>query len=68
MINKDLISRKDAEMLFKNARKELFEDRDQYSPEEFNTRDMMLLNAEQMIHLMPSVKHIVNNGTMNITL
>lgn len=55
-------------MIFQNARQELFEHREKYSPEEFNTRDLMLLNAEQMIHLLPSVKTIVNNGTMNITL
>lgn len=64
----DLISREDAEMVFRNARQDLFKHREQYSPEEFNTRDLMLLNAEQMIHLLPSVKNIVNNGTMNITL
>lgn len=64
----DLIRRSDAEMIFQNARQELFEHREKYSPEEFNTRDLMLLNAEQMIHLLPSVKTIVNNGTMNITL
>lgn len=72
IINKafdDLISREDAETIFRNARQEMFEHRDQYSPEEFNIRDLMLLNAEQMIHLLPGVKrNIVNNGTMNITL
>lgn len=69
MSDKDLISRQDAESIFRNARKELFEHREQYSPLEFNTRDLMLLNAEQMIHLLPSVKqHIVNNGTLNIEL
>ena len=69
MKNKDLIIREDAEMLFRNARQELFRHRAEYSTEEFNTRDLMLLNAEQMIHLLPSVKqNIVNNGTMNITL
>lgn len=69
MKNKDLIIREDAEMLFRNARQELFKHRSEYSAEEFNTRDLMLLNAEQMIHLLPSVKqNIVNNGTMNITL
>lgn len=69
MKNKDLIIREDAEMLFRNARQELFKNRAEYSAEEFNIRDLMLLNAEQMIHLLPSVKqNIVNNGTMNITL
>ena len=64
----DYIRREDAEAIFRNARQDLFKCRDQYSPEEFNTRDLMLLNAEQMIHLLPSVKSIVNNGTMNIML
>lgn len=64
----DLINREDAEAIFRNARQELFEHREQYSAEEFNIRDLMLLNAEQMIHLLPSVQNIVNNGTMNITL
>lgn len=66
MIDTDLIRRTDAESIFRNARQTLFEHREQYSAEEFNTRDLMLLNAEQMIHLLPGVKNIVNNGTMNI--
>lgn len=68
MTDKDLISRADAESIFREARQTLFENREQYSAEEFNTRDLMLLNAEQMIHLLPGVKNIINNGTMNITL
>jgi hypothetical protein len=68
MANKDLISRADAEAIFREARQTLFEHREQYSAEEFNTRDLMLLNAEQMIHLLPGVKNIVNNGIMNIEL
>lgn len=66
MANKDLISRADAEAIFREARQTLFEHREQYSAEEFNTRDLMLLNAEQMIHLLPGAEYIVNNGTMNI--
>ena len=65
---RDLISREDAEMVFRNARQDLFNHREQYSPEEFNTRDLMLLNAEQMIHLLPSAENIVNNGTMNLII
>lgn len=68
MKNEDLINRADAEAIFREARQTLFEHREQYSAEEFNTRDLMLLNAEQMIHLLPSIQNIVNNGTMNITL
>ena len=69
MKNQDLISREEAESMFRNARQTLFKHKEQYSAEEFNIRDLMLLNAEQMIHLLPSVKqNIVNNGTMNITL
>ena len=64
----DYIRREDAEAIFRNARQALFKCRDQYSLEEFNTRDSMLLNAEQMIHLLPSVQNIINNGTLNITL
>jgi hypothetical protein len=68
----DLISREDAEALFRNARKELFNLRDKFkTAEEYDIRDNMLLNAEQMIHALPSAnppKEIVNHGTMNITL
>lgn len=66
----DAISRKDAEQMFRNIRSHL-KPQDYKSAEEFNTRDLMLLNAEQMIHALPSVsttKNIVNHGTMNITL
>lgn len=50
----DYISREDAEAIFRNARASL-KPQDYKSADEFNTRDLMLLNAEQMIHLLPSV-------------
>ena len=50
----DAISRKDAEQMFRNIRSHL-KPQDYKSAEEFNTRDLMLLNAEQMIHALPSV-------------
>ena len=50
----DAISRKDAEQMFRNIRSHL-KLQDYKSAEEFNTRDLMLLNAEQMIHALPSV-------------
>lgn len=52
----DAISRKDAEQMFRNIRGHL-KPQDYKSAEEFNTRDLMLLNAEQMIHALPSVTH-----------
>lgn len=52
----DLISREDAEALFRDARKELFNLRDKFkTAEEYDIRDNMLLNAEQIIHILPSV-------------
>ena len=51
--SEELISREDAEAIFRNTRKRL-NPQDYKSAEEFNTRDLMLLNAEQMIHLLPS--------------
>jgi len=50
----DAISREDAEQMFRNIRSHL-KPQDYKSAEEFNTRDLMLLNAEQMIHALPSV-------------
>ena len=50
----DAVSRKDAEQMFRNIRSHL-KPQDYKSAEEFNTRDLMLLNAEQMIHALPSV-------------
>lgn len=51
----DLISREAAETLFRNARKALMEQSRKEHIKDFNTRDLMLLNAEQFIHLLPSV-------------
>ena len=53
-MNTDLISRSDAKALFRTARSKL-NPSDYKTADEFNTRDLMLLNAEQMIHLLPSV-------------
>ncbi len=52
----DLISRQAAETLFRNARKALMEQSRKEHIKDFNTRDLMLLNAEQLIHLLPSVE------------
>ena len=51
----DAIRRADAEALFRNARSKL-NPSDYKTADEFNTRDLMLLNAEQFIHLLPSVR------------
>lgn len=51
----DVISRAEAEAIFRNARSKL-NPSDYKTADEFNTRDLMLLNAEQLIHLLPSVK------------
>ena len=51
----DAIRRADAEALFRNARRKL-NPSDYKTADEFNTRDLMLLNAEQFIHLLPSVR------------
>lgn len=51
----DLISREAAETLFRNARKALMEQSRKEHIKDFNTRYLMLLNAEQFIHLLPSV-------------
>ena len=65
----DVVSRKDAEQMFRNIRSHL-KPQDYKSAEEFNTRDLMLLNAEQMIHALPSVTHksgkwIVDKGSLD---
>lgn len=57
----DAISRKDAEQMFRNIRSHL-KPQDYKSAEEFNTRDLMLLNAEQMIHALPSVTQEPKTG------
>lgn len=49
------ISREEAEAIFKNARKSLYELSRKERVKDFQTREMMLLNAEQFIHLLPSV-------------
>ena len=51
----DCISRAEAEAIFKNARKSLYELSRKEQVKDFQTREMMLLNAEQFIHLLPSV-------------
>jgi len=51
----DAIRRADAEALFRNARSKL-NPSDYKTADEFNTRDLMLLNAEQFIHLLPPVR------------
>ena len=51
----DVISRAEAEAIFRNARSKL-NPSDYKTADEFNTRDLMLLNAEQFIHLLPSVR------------
>jgi hypothetical protein len=51
----DTISRAEAEAIFRNARSKL-NPSEYKTADEFNTRDLMLLNAEQLIHLLPSVK------------
>ena len=50
----DCISRADAEALFRTARSKL-NPSDYKTADKFNARDLMLLNAEQMIHLLPPV-------------
>lgn len=57
----DAISREDAEQMFRNIRSHL-KPQDYKSAEEFNTRDLMLLNAEQMIHALPSVTQKSKTG------
>ena len=56
----DAISRADAEALFRNARGELHKsairnEQNGHPIKDLHTRDLMLLNAEQMIHLLPPV-------------
>ena len=56
----DCISRADAEALFRNARGELHKsairnEQNGHPIKDLPTRDLMLLNAEQMVHLLPSV-------------
>lgn len=51
----DCISRGEAEAIFKNARKSLYELSRKEQIKDFQTRETMLLNAEQFIHLLPPV-------------
>jgi len=48
----NLIQREDAETIFKNARKVLLEQSRKEQIKDLQTREMMLLNAEQFIHLI----------------
>ena len=57
----DCISRAEAEAIFKNARKSLYELSRKEQVKDFQTREMMLLNAEQFIHLLPSVTPSYNS-------
>ena len=57
----DAIRRADAEALFRNARSKL-NPSDYKTADEFNTRDLMLLNAEQFIHMLPSVNSQPTTG------
>ncbi len=54
----DCISRQAAEAIFRNAKKSLYEQsrKGKIEYKEFQIREMMLLNAEQFIHLLPSVE------------
>lgn len=51
----DLIYRKSAEAIFKNARKDLYEQSRKEQIKDFHTREMMLLNAEQFVHLIDPI-------------
>ena len=50
-----LIYRESAEAIFKNARKELYERSRKEQIKDFQTREMMLLNAEQFVHLIEPI-------------
>lgn len=53
----NLIQRESAEAIFKNARKALYEQSKKEQIKDLQTREMMLLNAEQFVHLIePIVK------------
>lgn len=52
-MTKEYIERESAEAIFRNARRRMKPE--MYKTfDEFNTRDCMLLNAEQLIHLLPA--------------
>lgn len=52
----DAVSRQDAEAIFRNARIALMEQDRKEHIKDFETRELMLLNAEQFIHLLPPVE------------
>ena len=51
----NLIQREDAESIFKNARKALYEQSRKERINDFQTRELMLLNAEQFVHLVQPI-------------
>ena len=51
----NLIQREDAEVIFKNARKALYEQSRKERINDFQTRELMLLNAEQFVHLIQPI-------------
>ena len=51
----NFIQREDAEDIFKNARKSLYELSRKEQIKDFQTREMMLLNAEQFVHLIQPI-------------
>lgn len=51
----NLIQREEAEAMFRNARKSLYEQSKKENIKDFQTREMMLLNAEQFVHLIEPV-------------
>lgn len=58
----DLIYRKSAEAIFKNARKALYEQSRKEQIKDFHTREMMLLNAEQFVHLIEPIIEADKDG------
>lgn len=51
----NLIQQEDAEAIFKNARIALLEQSRKETIKDLNTRDLMLLNAQQFIHLIQPI-------------
>ena len=51
----NLIQREDAEAIFKNARKALYEQSRKEPIKDLPTRDFMLLNAEQFVHMIEPI-------------
>lgn len=50
----EYIEREEAAAVFRNARKSLSAKKCDYMANEYLTRDTMLLNAEQIIHVLPA--------------